>query len=211
MGDKLMILNLNNLDWDRATVLDGRYIQYLYRMLEERLKLMEYKEAYIPCTIFEPFGPFRYEEIQIIYSYTIYLAVKEFLSPYAFEENNGYRRFNFTYTDMERLTGFDFTENPLLPGQLLSFYDKFLKPLYLILQNMNVICKHTKSLKVETDYINISSISIPKKIVNDSDGNPTEVELDGPDLQQWESNFQCILDELDITSSSTGSDGKFRI
>ena len=205
-----MKLNLNNLDWDKATVLDGRYIYYLYLMCEERLSHAGIKR-HISAQIFEPFGPFRYEEIKVIYDFTMYMARYVYLNNNVLNESNYShgnltRVLHFTSKDLFELTDFDFEFNPLIPGQLLSFYDKFLKPLYVILSQFKYL--PVFNYKLTGSKLDINSLTIPKIEISNGEGGSAEFYLQGPDLQEWESDFKCIEDVINDPSLYSQNDNE---
>jgi len=142
-----MKIDFENLDWDEATVLDGRYIYYLALMLDERASAMGlnpsrgYQNNFNKFNIneFTPTGFFRFQELYDIYTVTLNLAQSTFINEDRLNAdlfvNHKLRKYIFfTMKDLCEITDFDFYSNPLIPNQRLNYYDKFLKPLYLIIK-----------------------------------------------------------------------------
>lgn len=161
--------NFDKLDWDNANILDWRYLNYLQKMIHERyIKIgcapcdfpdyaspsqsfksffgVEFeKNTIVWCPQrFSPGGFITWKQIQMIYSMTLFLATHVYLNEDNLKEenfDNGDLKTFLSYTmpQLIELTGFDFYEHPFIPGQPILYYNKFLKPLKIILSNLKKI------------------------------------------------------------------------
>lgn len=160
--------NFDKLDWDNANILDWRYLNYLQRMIHERyIKIgcapcdfpdfalnnvfknfagVEFeKNLIVWCPQrFSPGGFITWKQIQMIYNMTLFLATHVYLNEDNLKEENfengDLKTFlSYTMPQLIELTGFDFYEHPFIPGQPILYYNKFLKPLKIILSNLKKI------------------------------------------------------------------------
>ena len=151
-----MKLNISNLDWNNATVLEFKYIYALALMVQERtndigintLYLLQETSNYnllrFSIDEYEPCGFFRYKQLYDIYMITIYLGRVVYFNPDTLNNSNfknGKRigHFGYSVEDLSEIAHFDFYKNPLVPNQRLTYYDRFLKPLYLVLKEYKKI------------------------------------------------------------------------
>lgn len=137
-------LYIDTLDWSNPTVLDFRYIYYLMKMCQERCVLCGRFSTKLKTTNFYPFGLFNIQQLQYLYAETFYMAYYYFFNPENFKEefwNNGHptRLPCYTLKDMCEIADFDFFANPLIPGQPLPYYDKFLLPLKKVLGALKIL------------------------------------------------------------------------
>lgn len=195
-----MKIDLENLNWNEATVLDGRYIYYLALMLDERCSAIGFSDFNI--NEFTPTGVFRYKELYDIYTLTLRIGQSMFLneanlSDTSFKNHKIGKYFSFTLKDLCTISGFDFFSHPLIPNQRLNFYDKFLKPLYLILKEFKKIFFNrfdeitpTSYIGVDTTFPNATDLTggVYPHVVNHIQQN-----LNGPELVEFYS-FQNLKD-----------------
>ena len=163
------------LDWDKASVLEWKYLDYLQKMINERLvgnvqvgyyynfddtqvqlgmnpiyigfgKVTARTETQFCWNTmrFSPGGFVKWEQLQSIYSMVMYLATYVYINEDNFKNENfvngdNRKLFGYSMEQLNTIAEFNFFTNPFIPGQPILYYNKFLKPLYLILKSLNKV------------------------------------------------------------------------
>lgn len=137
-----MKLKIENLNWDTANVFEFKYIYYLALMVYER----SFKVGILTWNMseYEPGGFFRFSQLHNIYRMVIQLGKYYYFNPNNlddkyFKNGKNVKYFGYTVKELSEIANFDFYHNPLVPGQRLDYYNKFLKPLYLCLKEFKKI------------------------------------------------------------------------
>ena len=136
-----MKILMENLNWNQATVLDSRYIRYLAEMVYERsLKIGLKISDSFSLSNYEPTGIFRFDQLNDIYRCTLWLGKYYYFRSLGKFRNHKLVEYpGYSISHLSQIANFDFYKNPLVPGQRLDFYDKFLQPLYLCLKEFKKI------------------------------------------------------------------------
>ena len=200
-----MTIDFTNLNWNTATVLDGRYIYYLAMMVHERSTQLGFVFSNFKFNIneYSPTGIFRYNQLHQIYIATLELGQSFYfnsnnLTQNSFKNHKLRRFLNYTLSQLSDIADFDFFDNPLIPNQRLDFYNKFLKPLYLLLKEYKKICFNkfyefsTISGYYASDTTFPNATDLSGNIIT-NEINHIEQKLDGPNLISHYS-FQNLKD-----------------
>lgn len=140
-----MKLKIENLNWNNANVFEFKYIYYLALMTYERsFKVGINVLPGWKLSDYEPCGLFRFKQLHDIYRIVIQLGKYYYFNPNNlndryFKNGKNVKYFGYTVKELSEIADFDFYSYPLLPGQRLDYYNKFLKPLYLCLKEFKKI------------------------------------------------------------------------
>jgi hypothetical protein len=153
-------LNTKNLDWDKATVRDYRYIHHLMMMVHERWTKLGMSpsgfsgsngsicvgEKAIGFSLirYAPGGLLTWDQLVSIYHAMVYLGLYCYINPKNLNEKywkNGDNRklICFSVNDMCEIAEFDFHAHPFIPGQPLDYYSQFLYPIKKVLAEYKLI------------------------------------------------------------------------
>lgn len=202
-------LDTSNLDWNNPTVLDFRYVYHLAKMCNERIS---YSGAvgnaanYIfNFTDFYPFGFFNFNQILMLYKTMVYLGVFIYFNPDNFDEKywhnaNNTKLWGYSLKDMCEIGEFDFFSNPLIPGQPLNYYNKFLLPIKKVLAAYkymwtNMTGAETGTLSDHTikgRYLN--AVTLPQKTVT-IDGETKTATINGNERVNFWEDIDNIIDQ----------------
>jgi hypothetical protein len=141
----------SNLDWNKASINDYRYIHHLMQMAWERWKKLgsidwSQFNRYVPFKFnrYSPFGILTWDQLSSIYHAMTYLGTYVFLNPKnlnaKYWKNGDNRKWAFySLQDMCDIAEFDFFAHPFIPGQPLDYYSKFLLPIKKVLASYKTI------------------------------------------------------------------------
>ena len=202
-----MKLDLSNLNWNNANVFEFKYIYYLALMLHERsnkIGINTYNTGVnFDINDYEPGGFFRFKQLYSIYCWTLFLGKYAYFKPDtlnndSFRFGRRVKHFGYSLKDMSEIAQFDFTKHLLIPGQRLDYYNKFLKPLYLILKEFKKIW-YNRFISIDTAKLYHGySLSDPPKVTKYN----IEQDQVGQDVLDYYTLDQCKQRELEISPSA---------
>lgn len=204
-------LDTSNLDWEKATVKDYRYIHHLMLMIHERWTKLGMTSAgftsyprtpaFVSSSIgiafkmnrYSPNGFLTWDQLSSIYHAMIYLASCVYMNPNNLNERfwvngNNTKWIFHSLEDINSIAGFDFSTHPFIPGQPIEYYSQFLLPIKKVLASFNKIpisnvikLSPTHDNSIRLTY-NTSVFPLPTKTVTDEDGHDRIWDYQGEDL-----------------------------
>ena len=146
-----------DLDWNKATVRDYRYIHHLMMMIHERWTKLGMSpsgyakiNSFIPCSSlgygqlafnlcrYSPGGILTWDQLSSIYHAMLYLGIHAYfneknLDEKYWENGDNKKLYYFSLQDMCEIAEFDFFSHPFIPGQPIDYYSQFLFPIKKVL------------------------------------------------------------------------------
>lgn len=226
-------LDTSNLNWNKATINDYRYIHHLMMMAYERwTKLGAFTNGsnysnFLPFKLnrYSPFGILTWDQLSSIYHAMTYLGTYVYLNEKNLNEKywkNGDNRKWIFYSlqDMCDIAEFDFFAHPFIPGQPLEYYSQFLLPIKKVLASYKKIAT-SRFITKYTSAISFSesgkhgAFPIPTYTYTDEYGVSRSPTIDGYELinyladkDNWLKYAKRYYNQLKNEEAFTNFDGE---